>query len=66
MTYSNKVKNALNDCKTLQQVTEVENAIKKTSQINRRTKAGRELTNELLNMCQVKAQQLIEKGELPF
>ena len=44
----------------------LEDKIKTSRTINRRTKAGRELTQELLNICNNKVLDLIEKGEPPF
>jgi len=66
MTYSNKVKNALFTCKTLEEVEQVEEAVKITTQLNRRTKEGRETTEQLLKLCNQKAQHLIKLGEQPF
>lgn len=66
MTYSKKVEKALATCKTLAEVEEVIKAVETTSQINRRTKAGRQETLETLALCYTKAQDIINLGELPF
>lgn len=64
--YSQKVKNALQTADTLEKVVAIEERIKTTSQVNRRTKAGRELTKELLATTQAKAMELINKGDQAF
>jgi len=66
MDYTSKVKMALDDCKKLDHVDHVEEAVKVTRQINRRTIAGRELTVQLLKLCNDKSQELINNGETPF
>lgn len=66
MDYTSKILQALEKCKTIDQVIEVEEAIKITSQINRRTKAGRELTQELLTLTNQKADILVSEGAVPF
>ena len=60
------VKNALSHAKTISDVDYIENRIEKSPNINRRTKAGRALTLELLGECYKKAHDLIDKGEMPF
>lgn len=66
MTYSNKVEKALATCKNLKEVDEIMEAVEKTTQLNRRTKEGRELTIKLIAICNQKAQELINNGEQPF
>lgn len=66
LTYKQRVELALESSKTLSEVDEVEKAIESTQYINRRTKAGRELTQELLELCRQKALKLIDNGEQPF
>lgn len=67
LTYNERVLLALDSCETLEQVDEVIKAIEQTQYINRRTKAGRELTAELLEICRKKAIELINtKGLTPF
>jgi len=66
MTYTNKVEDALVSCKLIKEVQEIQEAIQVTSQINRRTKQGREDTEKLLGMCHDKINQLANHGENPF
>lgn len=67
MTYSDKVKKALSDCSNIEEVTEVEQAVQVTKQINRRTKKGRGLTQQLLAECNKRANELINKHNIqPF
>jgi len=65
-TYSKKVELALGRCKKLEEVEEIEDAVQKTSQLNRRKKADRELTVQLLKLCNDKSQELITNGATPF
>jgi hypothetical protein len=51
---------------TLEDLDYLQSKIETTKKINRRTKAGREQTNQLLNLINQKAQQLIQKGATPF
>ena len=67
LAYNERVLLALESCKTLAEVDEVEKAVEVTQYINRRTKAGRELTQELLELCRQKALELINKNNItPF
>jgi len=52
--------------KDFEQLEYIEQKIKTTSQINRRTKVGRALTKELSDLAQEKAQTLITNGATPF
>lgn len=61
-----KFEKAIGLAENLEQLYYVEEKINTTSQINRRTKEGRELTQKLLNLANEKAQLLIKKGEQPF
>ncbi len=64
--YKEKIIKALERCQNIKDLDVLEEKINSTTQINRRTKAGRELTNELLAMLNQKAQEFINKGEQPF
>lgn len=66
MTYEEKVKKALSLAENLDQVSYIEDKIKVSDKINRRTKEGREFTLTLLNLVHIKAQSLIDAGEQPF
>jgi len=65
-TYKNKIIQAIEYAETLDDIDYIEEKLKVTPQINRRTKEGRELTDELLNKTNQKAQQLIKEGALPW
>lgn len=52
--------------RTLEELDYIEEKLKKTSQINRRTKAGQILTRELRSKLQDKGRELINLGEVPF
>lgn len=66
-TYKEKIIQAIEYAETLDDIDYIEEKLKTTPQINRRTKEGRELTNELLNLTNQKARYLISsKGLLPF
>ena len=66
LIYRKKVEKAIELAETLEQIDFIEKKIKTTGQINRRTKEGRELVKELLQISWSKAQELIKKGEQPF
>lgn len=67
LTYKQRVELALESSRSLSEVDEVEKAVERTQYINRRTKAGRKLTQELLELCRQKALDLIEKDNIqPF
>lgn len=51
---------------TLDDLDYLQAKIEKTAKINRRTKQGRELTQELLTIINIRARELIDLGELPF
>jgi len=52
---------------TLEDIEYLEDKIRKTPKINRRTKLGRELTMELTGACNKKIRKIIStKGILPF
>ena len=61
-----KFKQAIDLAENLDQLDYVIEKINTTSQINRRTKAGRDLTKKLLKLANDKAQLLINNGEQPF
>ncbi len=65
-TYRNKAVIAIEDADNIDKVQELGTIISKSSQVNRRTKAGRELTEELLKLCNNKVQELADAGEEPF
>ena len=60
-----KVMTLISNAKTLDRIETIEARIRVSPNINRRTVAGRELTEELLNEANTKALKL-QKGELPF
>lgn len=66
MDYKDKIIKAIGFAKTLDDIDYIEEKIKTTSQINRRTLQGRELTSELLNLTNGKARELIDDGAVPF
>ena len=61
-----KFERAIDLAENLEQLDYVIEKINTTSQINRRTKTGRELTQKLLKLANDKAQLLINQGEQPF
>lgn len=61
-----KFERAIDLAENLAQLDYVIEKINTTSQINRRTKTGRELTQKLLKLANDKAQLLINQGEQPF
>ena len=61
-----KFKQAIDLAENLAQLDYVIEKINTTSQINRRTKEGRDLTQKLLKLANDKAQLLINQGEQPF
>lgn len=65
LTWINFLK-AIDLAETLEQLDYVIDKLETTSQINRRTKAGRDLTKKLLKLANDKAQLLINQGEQPF
>lgn len=66
LTYKEKATQAINIAEKLSELEYIEEKIQVTDRINRRTKEGRELTNELLILINQKALQLIREGEQPF
>ena len=65
MTYKEKIIKAISLTKNFDEIDYIQDKIKTTEQINRRTKRGRELKEELLDLIQ---QRKIELAEvlLPF
>ena len=66
MSFKDRVIKALGLAKSFDDVDYVISKIQSTDSINRRTQAGRDLTNELLGLAQLKKMELAQKGELPF
>lgn len=66
MNYKDKIIKAIGFAKTLDDIDYIEEKIRTTSQINRRTSQGRELTIELLSLTNGKARELIGEGAVPF
>lgn len=66
MTYEEKVKLALSKATTIDDIQYITQKLSITDEINRRTDAGRKLTNNLRGLCNQKARELIEGGVLPF
>lgn len=66
MTFKDKIIKGLSLCTTLDEVDYLEDKIQITSQINRHTNAGRELTKELLKLTNQKARELQQAGAVPF
>lgn len=65
-TYKEKVEKAIELAENLSQVEYIENRLLETKEINRRTKEGQDITKELLQKLNIKAQELIKAGEQPF
>lgn len=66
-TYKEKITQALNFAKTIEDFDYILEKIQTTSQINRRTQEGRELTKELETLWRDKLEQAINKFNLqPF
>lgn len=63
--YKQKVIKAVSLAGKISEIEYIEEKIRTTEEINRRTKAGQELTQELLNLCSKKALQLTSNEE-PF
>lgn len=65
LIYKEKIIKAVSLAEDFEQIDYIQDKIKSTEQINRRTKQGRELTDELLNLTQ---QRKIELSNtiLPF
>ena len=61
-----KFKVAIDVAKNFEQLEHIENKLKVTSQINRRTKEGRETTKTIERYMSFKRQLLINNGEQPF
>lgn len=66
MDYKDKIIKALELSKNFDEVDYVQNKIKTTSQINRKTKQGRELTEQLLELVIKRKMYLVDNGEQPF
>lgn len=66
LTYKEKIIKAIELAENLDQLRYIEEKIKVTPEINRRTLKGRELTEELLKLSNQKAHKLIDEGEVPF
>lgn len=67
MSYKETVLEALGKAKTLDDFDYIAEKIKVTDKINRHTKAGRELTDELLSLLQTKRNEAINKYNIqPF
>jgi hypothetical protein len=66
LDYKQKVIKALELAENLNQVYFIEEKLRTTPVINRYTKQGRELTQELQDLANQKAHQLIKQGEQPF
>lgn len=66
LDYNAKVLKAISLAETGEDIDLIIEKISTTDSINRRTPAGRELTEELRNLCLVRARELIDNGEEPF
>lgn len=66
MEYKDKILKAISLTETLENLEFINEKIRTTSQINRKTKQGRELTQELLTLTFKKLQELINNGAVPF
>lgn len=67
LDYRQKVLKALELAETADDINLIRSKIASTDSINRRTNAGRELTEELLWKCTLKLNDLIDKDNiLPF
>lgn len=66
-SYKDKVIIALGLAETADDINLIRDKIKSTDSINRRTLSGRQLTEELLWLCNKRLNELIDKhGILPF
>lgn len=61
----NKLTTLLTSFNTLEEVEYLERQIETTSKINRRNLAGRQITQELLELCNQRARE-IQKTQPPF
>lgn len=61
----NKLTTLLTSFNTLEEVEYLEERLRTTDKINRQTKQGRELTEELLNLCNERA-IVLQKTNVPF
>lgn len=67
LTYKEKIEKALDQAQTLEDIDYIYEKINKTDKINRRTKAGRELTKELNSLYYSKVQNIIKENNItPF
>lgn len=66
MEYKDKILKAISLTDNLEHLEFIDEKIRMTTQINRKTKQGRELTQELLTLTNRKAQELINSGAVPF
>jgi len=66
MDYTEKILLAIDYAKTLDDIDHIEQKLKTTEHINRRTLQGRKLTSQLLELTDNKAKQLIKEGATPF
>ena len=66
MEYKEKIIKAIGFAKTLDDIDYIEEKIKSTDKINRRTLQGRKLTSESLDLTNGKARKLIDDGAVPF
>jgi len=64
--YKDKITKAIHLAETLEDIEYIEEKIRTSPQINRRTNEGKELVEKLLILSNQKAQQLIKEGALPF
>lgn len=66
-SYKDKVLKALSLAETADDINLIRGKIQSTDSINRRTVAGRQLTDELLVMCTQRLNEMIDKENLlPF
>jgi len=65
-SYKDKVIKALSLAETADDINLIREKISHTDSINRRTKDGRKLTEELLWMCMQKLQKMVDEGLEPF
>lgn len=66
LNYKKRIIKAISLATNLDQLDYIKEKLYNTEEINRRTKQGRELTSELLILINQKAQELIDKGAVPF
>jgi len=66
MDFKDKIIEALSLAETANDINLIRKRVSSTYSINRRTNEGRKLTNELLSMCSLRLQEMVDEGVNPF